>query len=77
MIMKGNHCTLLPVSPNQRMIFEFSSGIICDPNDDEIRTSIKNRGFGYFLKTFLWFGGSYLIPLLRRLHGKQRGEASL
>ncbi|PWC17103.1 hypothetical protein DDT52_16295 [Brenneria roseae subsp. roseae] len=75
--MKDNHGTLLPVRPKQRMVFEFSSKIIRNPNDDEIKASIKKRGFGYFPKTFLRLGGSYLIPLLRRLHGKQRGEASL
>ncbi|WP_413732930.1 hypothetical protein [Sodalis sp. RH20] len=73
--MKGNHGTLLPVRPNYRIFFEFSVGIIRNPNDDEIRTSIKNRGSGYFPKTFLRPGESYLIPLLRRLHGKQREES--
>lgn len=74
--MKDNHGTLLPIRPNQLMVFEFSSGTICTPNDDEIRTSIKNRGSGYFPKIFLRSGESYLIPLLRRLHKKQREASS-
>ena len=75
--MKDNHGTLLPVRPKQRMVFEFSSKIIRNPNDDEIKASIKKRGFGYFPKTFLRPGKPYLIPLLRQLHVKQSREASL
>lgn len=75
--MKGNHGTLLPVRPSHRMFFKFIAGIIRIPNDDEIRTSIKNRGSVYPAKTFLRPGKSHLIPYLRKLHEKQRGEASL
>ncbi|WP_162366865.1 hypothetical protein [Acerihabitans arboris] len=75
--MKGNHGTLLPVSPNPQMVFEFNSEIIRKADGGEIRALIKNRGSVYPAKKFLRTSESHWITRLRQLHEKQGEEAPL
>jgi len=75
--MKNNQGTLLSVTLEQLRAFELNPRITRNLHYDEIKESIKNRRFDHFLKITPKTVESHLIPLLRRLHEKQREEASL